>query len=168
MPQNSGPGENRHILRTSYSHRRTTRRSHSAGGVAYQVAPGNSMGDVQIALIATNQGERWQLPKGRLEPGEEPLQAAIREVLEETGLVTEHEAFLKTIEYRYVDTYSRVVPELVIKRVDFYLLRVVGGNLNSNSYEVDDVAWRTPVEALTQLTFTSEQECVRLAQEHWK
>lgn len=168
MPQNPRPGENRPTLRTSYSRKRTIRRSHSAGGVAYQIAPESGNGTVQIALIATNQGERWQLPKGRLEPGEEPLEAAIREVLEETGLVTEHEAFLKTIEYRYVDTYSRVVPELVIKRVDFYLLRVVGGNLNSNSYEVDDVAWRTPVEALTQLTFTSEQECVRLAQEHWK
>ena len=178
MLQNTGPGENRQTIRTSYSRKRTTRHSHSAGGVAYQIAPDNGNGAsgngasgngaIQIALIATNQGDRWQLPKGRLEPGEEPLQAAIREVLEETGLITEHEAFLKTIEYRYVDTYSRVVPELVIKRVDFYLLRVVGGNLNSNSYEVDDVAWRTPMEALAQLTFISEQECVRLAQEHWK
>lgn len=28
----------------------------------------------------------WDLPKGRLEPGETPLEAAIREVREETGL----------------------------------------------------------------------------------
>ncbi|MCB0116350.1 MAG: NUDIX domain-containing protein [Caldilineaceae bacterium] len=169
-PQKPRSGSNRHTLHTSHTRRRTTRRSHSAGGVAYQIAP-NGKGTesrIQIALIATNQGERWQLPKGRLEPGEEPLQAAMREVEEETGLVTEYKAFLKTIEYRYVDTYSRVIPELVIKRVDFYLLHVVGGNLNSDSYEVDDVAWRTPLEALAQLTFASEQECVRLAQEHWK
>lgn len=144
------------------------RRSHSAGGVAYQIAPTNGQSNIQIALIATNQNQRWQLPKGRLEPGEDPLQAAIREVHEETGLETVHEAFLTTIEYRYIDTYSRVIPELVIKQVDFYLLRVVGGYLNSNSYEVDDVAWYSPLEALTQLTFQTEQECVRLAQEHWK
>jgi bis(5'-nucleosidyl)-tetraphosphatase len=28
----------------------------------------------------------WDFPKGRVEPGEEPLQAAIREVREETGI----------------------------------------------------------------------------------
>ncbi len=170
MSQRPNPDHNRYTLRTSQSRRRTTRQSHSAGGVAYQIAPqgATANGSVQIALIATNHGQRWQLPKGRLESGEASLQAAIREVHEETGLNTVHEAFLKTIEYRYIDTYSRVIPELVIKRVDFYLLRVVDGELNSRSYEVDDVAWYTPLEALAQLTFPSEQECVKLAQEHWK
>jgi 8-oxo-dGTP diphosphatase len=153
------------------SRRRTTRRSHSAGGVAYRVVSGGSQADpkmIEIALIATGQGRRWQLPKGRLEPHEEPLDAALREVHEETGLLTRYEAFLKTIEYHYLDTYSRHIPELVIKRVDFYLLQVVGGNLNSLSFEVDEVAWCTPSEALAQLTFPSEQECIKLAQEYWK
>src|SRR5690606_11539895 len=118
--------------------------SHSAGGVAYRLAPNHNdtgANTVQVALIATNQGRRWQLPKGRLEPEEKSLDAALREVHEETGLITCYEAFLKTIEYHYLDTYSRHIPELVIKQVDFYLLRVVEGELNSLSYEVDDVAW---------------------------
>jgi 8-oxo-dGTP pyrophosphatase MutT (NUDIX family) len=147
------------------------RRSHSAGGVAYRQAPshnGTEKGSVEIALIATNQGRRWQLPKGRLEAGETPVDAAIREVQEETGLITVYEKFLKTVEYRYVDTYSKGVPELVIKQVDFYLLRVVGGRLTNCCIEVDDVGWHTPAEAITQLTFESEQECIELAQEHWR
>lgn len=148
---------------------RTTRHSHSAGGVAYRTVPASNReaGSIQVALIATNGGRRWQLPKGRLEADEEPVAAAIREVEEETGLIAVYEAFLKTIEYHYVDTYSRYIPELVIKRVDFFLLRVVGGELNDQSFEVDDVAWYTPTEALALLTFPSEQECIQLAQEYW-
>jgi 8-oxo-dGTP pyrophosphatase MutT (NUDIX family) len=154
----------------------SVRRSYSAGGVAYQSAPyrpaasinGTETASVEIALIATNQGRRWQLPKGRLEPGETPVGAAIREVEEETGLITVYEKFLKTVEYRYIDTYSKGIPELVIKQVDFYLLRVVGGELTNRCIEVDDVGWHTPAEALAQLTFESEQECIKLAQEHWK
>lgn len=158
-------------LYRTQSHRRTVRHSHSAGGVAYRIAPGAAemgTGLIQVALIATHQGRRWQLPKGRLEQDEKSLDAALREVHEETGLITCYEAFLQTIEYRYLDTYSRYIPELVIKQVDFYLLRVAGGELCNLSFEVDDVAWYTPEEALSQLTFPSEQECIRLAQEHWR
>jgi 8-oxo-dGTP pyrophosphatase MutT (NUDIX family) len=137
--------------------------------VAYRTIPPQEgqVGLIQVALIATSGGRRWQLPKGRLEADEEPITAAIREVQEETGLLTVYEAFLKTIEYHYVDTYSRYIPELVIKRVDFYLLQVVGGELSDQSFEVDDVAWFTPAEALALLTFPSEQECIQLAQEYW-
>ena len=36
---------------------------------------------------------RWDLPKGKIEPGEKPLEAALRETMEETGLdLTCHEA----------------------------------------------------------------------------
>lgn len=33
---------------------------------------------------------RWDLPKGRIEPGETPVEAALRETLEETGLDLAH------------------------------------------------------------------------------
>jgi 8-oxo-dGTP diphosphatase len=137
--------------------------------VAYRTIPpqNGEAGSIEVALIATSGGRRWQLPKGRLEADEEPIMAAIREVQEETGLITAYEAFLKTIEYHYIDTYSRYIPELVIKRVDFYLLQVVGGELNNHSFEVDDVAWCSPAEALALLTFPSEQECIQVAQEYW-
>ena len=34
--------------------------------------------------------EAWQMPQGGIDPGEEPLAAAIREVGEETGIAPEH------------------------------------------------------------------------------
>ncbi|RIK44294.1 MAG: NUDIX hydrolase [Chloroflexi bacterium] len=132
----------------------------SAGGVAYrQLDDGN----LEIALIATQRGKRWQLPKGSVEPGELPEEAARREVEEEAGLQTVCEAFLETIDFWYWDTYRKASPLLVHKRVDFYLLRTVGGELSDASYEVDSVGWFTPQHALRQLTFSGEKKVVQKA-----
>lgn len=139
------------------------RHDHSAGGVAYRRTP---TGDVEIALIATRHGTRWQLPKGTCEAGETAEQTAIREVQEEAGLATVIEAFLRSIDYWYWDTYRKEMPELVHKRVDFYVMRVVGGELSDTSVEVDSSAWFTPKQALALLTFSGEQSVVALAMEH--
>lgn len=137
------------------------RHDRSAGGVAYR--RDTTAGLLEIALIATHEGARWQLPKGSVEEGESLLQTALREVEEEAGLQTVDEGFLKTIEYWYWDTYRKVAPELVHKQVDFYLLRMVGGELSDHSYEVDGVGWFTPATIFQKLTFEGEKEVVRLA-----
>ena len=140
---------------------RRTREDHSAGGVAYRRLA--ESGVLELALIATHGGQRWQLPKGSCEPGETSVETAIREVEEEVGLLTVNEQFLKTIDYWYWDTYRKEVPELVHKVVDFYLLRMVGGELCDDSYEVDAVGWFTPEQALQMLTFGGEQSVVQMA-----
>lgn len=136
------------------------RNDHSAGGIAYRCAPD---GEYEIALIATQRGTRWQLPKGTCEEGETSEQTAIREVEEETGLQTQNEGLLKTISYTYYDTYRKERPVLVDKKVDLYLLQIVGGELSDASHEVDAVAWFTPKQALTVLAFEAEKEVVQLA-----
>lgn len=139
-----------------------TRRDRSAGGVAYR--PGATAGSFEIALIATRGGKRWQLPKGSREGSESSQETAIREVREEVGLVTRHQAFLKTIDYWYWDTYRRSVPELVHKSVDFYLLQTIGGELSDASHEVDAVGWFSFDAARDVLTFAGELEVAQLAQ----
>lgn len=144
----------------------TVRHIHSAGGVAFRVQQDETLSSIQVALIATDKEcRRWQLPKGRLYPTEKPLTAALREVEEETGLETEYESFLKTVHYQYLDTYARTVPEKVIKKVDFYLLRVVGGRLSDASVEVQKVEWASADEALTRLAYDGERDCLKLAME---
>ena len=133
---------------------------HSAGGVAYRRGDD---GDVEIALIATRKGTRWQLPKGACEPGETPMRTAIREVREEVGLETTVETFVHTIEYWYWDTYRKETPELVRKQVDFFLLQVVGGELSDASIEIDGAAWFTLTQAVTVLTFPGERQTLQLA-----
>lgn len=53
----------------------------SAGGV---VVRRNAEGD--RVLVIRDSYRKWGLPKGHLEPGELPAAAALREVMEETGL----------------------------------------------------------------------------------
>lgn len=50
----------------------------TAGGVVL-----NKQGEV---LIVSQNGDSWSLPKGHIDPGEEPLFAAMREIKEESGL----------------------------------------------------------------------------------
>jgi 8-oxo-dGTP pyrophosphatase MutT (NUDIX family) len=138
------------------------RKEHSAGGVAYRWL---ATGEVEIALIATHGGARWQLPKGAVEPGETAEETAIREVEEEAGLQTCSQGFLKSIDYWYWDTYRKQTPDLVHKQVDFFLLMMIGGELSDSSYEVDSVGWFTPAEAIEILTFAGEKTVVQLAME---
>lgn len=159
----SKSGQSEHQVNGPY----TVRHSHSAGGVAYRLQAGGAGKVIEVALIATDPAaRRWQLPKGRLYPSEEPLAAALREVEEETGLETEYKSFLKTVRYAYLDTFARVVPERVYKRVDFYLLRVVGGRISASSIEVVKVEWVATVDALDRLAYEGERDCLRLAMEY--
>src|SRR3972149_6548998 len=92
-----------------------TRNEISAGGVIYR--PGDHGPDV--CLIATQGGKAWQLPKGLIERGEQPEEAARRELAEETGLQGELLQRLDRIEYRYVwdEDGERV---RIHKLVDFF------------------------------------------------
>jgi ADP-ribose pyrophosphatase YjhB (NUDIX family) len=54
------------------------RRTHSAGGVVT-----NDEGNV---LVVSQHGTSWSLPKGHIDPGENALEAARREIYEESGV----------------------------------------------------------------------------------
>lgn len=50
----------------------------SAGGVVI-----NQQG---MVLVVNQRGKTWSLPKGHIDLGEEPNQAAVREIMEESGI----------------------------------------------------------------------------------
>ena len=134
--------------------RRKTRNEHSSGGAVIAVRDGVP----HVALIATRNKSRWGLPKGAVSQGETSEAAALREVLEETGIEARIVKPLDTIEY-----YFRAGDTLIHKRVDFYLMDYVSGELQPQLSEVDDVEWVELTSAVRKASFDSERKLLEMA-----
>lgn len=114
-------------------------------------------------LLISPRADRWQLPKGHPENGESLAEAAIREVIEETGVVAEVVGSLPAIEYTYFETI-RGPRRRVIKRVDFFLMQYRHGDVwNADAEEVCTAAWMTWDNALERLSFENERSIVTAA-----
>ena len=132
----------------------------SAGGVAFR----NENGSVEIAIIQTFKEGRWQLPKGLIDPGETPEQAAIREVREEAGITCEIVEEIDSVDYWYVDRWGKE-PARVHKFVHFFLMKYIAGNVADHDDEVVDVRWSDIEDAVKTLAFNDEKNMVRKANE---
>lgn len=129
----------------------------SAGGLVVDLA-----GEVpRGALIArTDRHGRllWSLPKGHIEAGETPEQAAVREVEEETGIAGVVVAELGTIDFWFVAEGRRIH-----KTVRHFLMRATGGELSDADIEVTEVAWVPLPEIRAQLAYPDERGLVDTA-----
>jgi 8-oxo-dGTP diphosphatase len=101
----------------------------AAGGVVWR---DGRDGAVEVLLVHRPRYDDWTLPKGKLEPGEAPEDAARREVEEETGLRCALGDELPAVQY--VDHHGRP------KRARYWAMRVVDGAFAAN-HEVDEVRW---------------------------
>jgi mutator protein MutT len=130
----------------------------SAGGVAFrQVEHG-----YEAAIISMNPSGRWQLPKGLIDEGETPEQAAVREVREEAGIETELLETLETIDYWFVSDWDEI-RRRIHKQVHFFLLRYTGGDVADHDDEVLESRWMRFDEAIGMLAFDSEKKTVEKA-----
>ena len=129
----------------------------SAGGVIYR----KHAGAIEIALIHVR--NRWGLPKGHVEKGESNSDAALREVREETGLEGRMRKKLGDIRYSYRDKRTSREPIRIYKRVYFYLLRYLKGDVRDHDHEVDEARWFPIEEAIQTLKFATERRMVKRA-----
>lgn len=128
----------------------------SAGGVVYRRAANG----VEIALCGRIASRLWALPKGTPHPGETIEQTARREVREETGLETQIERGLGSIEY----WFARAEQGLRFhKTVHHFLMVPTGGDLTQHDDEYDVVRWFPAADAEHALTYANEAEMVRRA-----
>ncbi len=117
----------------------------SAGGVVLRQQ------DVLLIRVSDIKGRPvWSFPKGRLDAGETPAQAALREVMEETGWSCLIEADLSTTEYWFQREGRRFRKTVVwFKMAPLERTGVPDG-------EVEEVQWVERVEALRRLTYPSD------------
>jgi 8-oxo-dGTP diphosphatase len=130
------------------------RKDFSAGGVVVR-------NDEVIVIVpkrrGTQGGKVLGLPKGHPDGDESEVQAATREVREETGVVAEPVAKLGEIRY----SYERK-GQAIDKRVVFYLFEYRSGEL-SHDHEIERVQWMPLREAARELTYSGEREMVARA-----
>jgi ADP-ribose pyrophosphatase YjhB (NUDIX family) len=97
----------------------------------------------------------WSLPKGHIEEGETPEEAALREVAEETGIQSEIEKSLGVIDFWFMAGGKRIH-----KTVHHYLFRESGGLLAAQESEVDEVAWFPLDEIIEKLAYPDEKKLI--------
>lgn len=132
----------------------------SAGGVVVR----DRDGEPHVAVIRPRGKLVWALPKGHVDRGERPEDAACREVREETGLDAQLERPLGEIKYIYQFRGRRI-----FKTVAFFLFRYRAGEIDQLDpgmrVEVDEAKWIRLAEAHKILTYRGERQMIARAQE---
>ena len=116
----------------------------AAGGLLWRKSPEGR----QIAIVHRSRYDDWTLPKGWREKGEKFIEAALREVTEETNCQVESGEFAGSTSY-VVDG----VPKIVL----FWHMNLTedcGFKMNS---EVDLMAWLSVEEALEKMDYADER-----------
>jgi 8-oxo-dGTP pyrophosphatase MutT (NUDIX family) len=134
-------------------------------GVAAQAGTETS-GASSKRLKGKNKAKRvLALPKGLVDSGEKPLEAALREVYEETGITAE--AITKLADTKYVYTRAWGDGQRVFKIVSFYLMQYRSGRIDDIApamrIEVARAFWVELEEAPKLLAYKGEKQMAQLA-----
>ena len=97
----------------------------------------------------------WSLPKGHIEAGETPEQAAIREVQEETGITSEITKSIGVIDFWFMAGGKRIH-----KTVHHFIFKEVSGELTPQVTEVDEVSWFPLSEIVERLAYPDEKKLI--------
>ena len=108
----------------------------------------------EVLLVHRPAREDWSLPKGKLDPGEHVIVAAVRECDEETGYTPVLRAPLPTQSY---SVQSRP------KVVRYWRADVRSEEGFAPDDEIDEIRWSPVVEAAALLTYPSDANLVLLA-----
>ncbi len=127
----------------------------SAGGVVIEG------GKILIVLMKTITGDKvWTFPKGHIEDGETPQQAALREVMEECGVkcrIIDNKEFF--INHYYFTRDGKKVS----KTVFWYLMEPVEDiKVISTPFEIEKRMWVSLPQAFEFLNYESDKKMVEM------
>jgi 8-oxo-dGTP diphosphatase len=109
-------------------------------------------GKPRVLLGHRSAYDDWVLPKGKIDPGEDPNTTAVREVLEETGYHCRIVAPLGPTRHRIGEG---------IKEVEWFAMRPLPDSpgFEAND-EVDRIVWLSPRQARETLDYENERELI--------
>ena len=111
----------------------------------------------EFLLIRHKNGEHWDFPKGHKEEGESDRETAIREVLEETGLIV-----------RLIDGFkekTKYSPKPGVDKTVTYYLGFSMGKVTIQEEEIMEFEYLPYEEALEKITFNESKEVIRAAKQ---
>jgi 8-oxo-dGTP pyrophosphatase MutT (NUDIX family) len=129
----------------------------AAGVVLFREEDGRRL----FLLLRHEQGGHWGFAKGRIERGEGELEAAMREIREETGIVDVDLVAGVSIESRYP---VRRGGRMLRKTVTYFAARVRGDAIQL-SHEHTDGRWLVPTEALQILTHAESRRVLEAVED---
>lgn len=122
-------------------------RETTSGGIVFRHNPKNQQLEILLIQDAKN---RWTVPKGHVEPNEEPKQTAEREIREETGL-QEMKVYnwLGKVNFRYRRGHT-----LVLMTMHIYLVEGLGDTDNLVGEDwLNDIKWMPAQEAVDSIEY---------------
>lgn len=142
--------------------KRRVQKNQSSGKRVEEISAGGLVVDKsgELGLLIGRIDKRgrmlWSLPKGHIEAGESPEDAALREVLEETGIKSSITRSLGVIDFWFMAEGKRIH-----KTVHHFLFLELSGKLEPQVSEVDDVKW-FPLENIAKiLAYPDERKLIQ-------
>ena len=133
------------------------RHESSAGGVVFRLTEGRPL----FLLIQDSYGN-WGFPKGHLERGERADTAALREVMEETGL----RAVTVVGAIATIDWHFRFRGSLIHKNCQFFLMETSAADTKPQQSEgITACRWTTIEEAQDLIGYENARGVLRSAHE---
>jgi len=132
------------------------RKEKSAGAVIFRLEDG----EILYLLIKHKSKEgHWSFPKGNIEEGEMPIDAAKREIKEETGITSLEmiDGFEEENYYSFIVKHGSNKGHKVFKKVVFYLVCTEESGVEL-SFEHTDFAWVCYSDARDILTYENSNQ----------